>query len=86
MDPDPEQKSTWLHVLRLSHYFTKDLFIKIFFQDNSVIDKQNIQAVFVYRFQPPFGTIQLAYQRGTGRFGEKGQQGDTLFLKFSYVF
>ena len=85
LDPDPEQKSTWLHVLRLSHYFTKDLFIKVFFQGNSVIDKQNIQAVFVYRFQPPFGTLQLAYQRGTGRFGEKGRQGDTLFLKFSYV-
>ncbi len=86
LDPDPEWKSTWLHVLRLNHYFTKDLFIKIFFQSNSVIDKQNIQAVFVYRFQPPFGTLQLAYQRGTGRFGEKGKQGDTLFLKFSYVF
>lgn len=85
-DPDPEQKSTWLHVLRLNHYFTKDLFIKIFFQSSSVIDKQNIQAVFVYRFQPPFGMLQLAYQRGTGRFGEKGEQGDTLFLKFSYVF
>lgn len=85
LDPDPEQESTWLHVLRLNHYFTKDLFIKVFFQSNSVIDKENIQAVFVYRFQPPFGTIQLAYQRGTGRFGEKGLQDDTLFLKFSYV-
>jgi hypothetical protein len=85
LDPDPEQESTWLHVLRLNHYFTKDLFIKVFFQSNSVIDKENIQAVFVYRFQPPFGTIQLAYQRGTGRFGEKGLQGDTIFLKFSYV-
>ena len=85
LDPDPEQESTWLHVLRLNHYFTNDLFIKVFFQGNSVIDKENIQAVFVYRFQPPFGTIQLAYQRGTGRFGEKGLQGDTIFLKFSYV-
>jgi hypothetical protein len=85
LDPDPEQESTWLHVLRLNHYFTKDLFIKVFFQSNSVIEKENIQAVFVYRFQPPFGTIQLAYQRGTGRFGEKGLQGDTIFLKLSYV-
>jgi hypothetical protein len=85
LDPDPDQESTWLHVLRLNHYFTKDLFIKVFFQSNSVIDKENIQAVFVYRFQPPFGTIQLAYQRGTGRFGERGQQGDTIFLKLSYV-
>jgi hypothetical protein len=85
LNPDPEQESTWLHVLRLSHYFNRDLFIKVFFQSNSVIDKENIQAVFVYRFQPPFGTLQLAYQKGTGRFGEKGHQGDTLFLKFSYV-
>ncbi|MCP5107098.1 MAG: carbohydrate binding family 9 domain-containing protein [bacterium] len=85
LNPDPEGESTWLHVVRLNHYFTRDLFIKVFFQSNSVIDKENIQAVFVYRFQPPFGTLQLAYQRGTGRFGEKGSQGDTLFLKFSYV-
>ncbi|MCP4152671.1 MAG: carbohydrate binding family 9 domain-containing protein [bacterium] len=85
MKPDPEKESTWLHVLRLSHYFTRDLFIKVFFQSNSVINKENIQAVFVYRFQPPFGTLQLAYQRGTGRFGERGSQGDTVFLKFSYV-
>ncbi len=85
LDPDPEGESTWLHVLRLNHYFTKDLYVKLFFQNNSVIDKESIQAVFVYRFQPPFGTIQLAYQRGTGRFGEKGSQGDTLFLKVSYV-
>jgi hypothetical protein len=86
LDPDPEQESTWLHVLRLNHYFTRDLFIKLFFQTHSAIARQNIQAVFVYRFQPPFGTIQLAYQKGTGRFGEKGHQPDTLFLKLSYVF
>ncbi len=86
LEPDPENESTWLHVLRLNYYFTKDLFLKFFYQGNSVIDKENIQAVFVYRFQPPFGTFQLAYQKGTGRFGEKGSQGDTLFVKLSYVF
>jgi hypothetical protein len=86
LDPDPEQESTWLHVLRMNYYFNKDLFIKAFFQSNSVIDKENIQVVFVYRFQPPFGTLQLAYQRGTGRFGERGEQGDSVFVKFSYVF
>ena len=50
------------------------------------IDKKNIQVVFVYRFQPPFGFVQLAYQRGTGEFGEKGTQGHTLFFKVTYVF
>jgi hypothetical protein len=85
-DPDPENDSTWIHVIRATNYFTNDLFIKLFYQLNTVIDKSNIQVLFVYRFQPPFGSIQVAYQKGTGEFGEKGEQGHTLFLKFAYMF
>jgi hypothetical protein len=85
-DPDPENESTWIHVVRATNYFTNDLFIKLFYQLNTVIDKSNVQALFVYRFQPPFGSIQVAYQKGTGRFGEKGTQGHTLFIKFAYMF
>ena len=85
-DPDPENENTWIHVLRATNYFTNDLFIKLFYQLNTVIDKSNIQVLFVYRFQPPFGSIQVAYQKGTGEFGEKGTQGHTLFLKFAYMF
>jgi hypothetical protein len=85
-NPDPENESTWIHVVRATNYFTPDLFIKLFYQLNAVIDKSNIQVLFVYRFQPPFGSIQLAYQKGTGEFGERGTQGHTLFLKFAYMF
>ncbi len=85
-DPDPEEESTWIHVIRATNYFTKDLFVKVFYQINSTIDKKNIQVLFVYRFQPPFGFIQLAYQKGTARFGVRGTQGHTLFLKFAYMF
>jgi hypothetical protein len=85
-DPDPEVESTWIHVFRATNYFTKDLFIKVFYQINSAIDKKNIQVLFVYRFQPPFGSFQLAYQKGTARFGVKGTQGHTLFLKFACMF
>jgi hypothetical protein len=85
-DPDPENESTWIHVVRATNYFTNDLFIKLFYQLNTVIDKSNIQVLFVYRFQPPFGSIQVAYQKGTARFGERGEQGHTLFLKFAYMF
>jgi len=78
-------------VIRVTNYFTNDLFIKVFYQKvfyqkNSDINKENIQVVFVYRFQPPFGLIQLAYQKGTAEFGEVGTQGDTLFLKIAYMF
>jgi len=86
LNPDPENESTWIHVFRLHQSFTKDLYVKLFLQTNSAIDKKNLQVVFVYRFQPPFGLIQLAYQKGTGEFGERGDQGHTLFLKFAYVF
>jgi len=85
-EPDPEEESTWVHILRATNYFTNDLFLKVFYQINSAIDKKNIQVLFVYRFQPPFGFIQLAYQKGTAKFGEKGIQGHTLFLKLAYMF
>jgi hypothetical protein len=85
-DPDPEDESTWIHVVRATNYFTPDLFIKLFYQLSTAIDKSNIQVLFVYRFQPPFGSIQVAYQKGTGEFGERGTQGHTLFLKLAYMF
>ncbi len=66
-DPDPENESTWIHVVRATNYFTKDLFLKLFYQINSAIDKKNIQVLFVYRFQSTFGLVQLAYQRGSAR-------------------
>jgi hypothetical protein len=86
LDPDPDLESTWIHVVRVNHFFTKDLFLRAFFQTNSAIDRRNIQAVFVYRYKPPFGTIQLAYQRGTAEFGQESGQGNTLFLKVTWVF
>jgi len=86
LDPDPERRSTWIHVLRATQFFTKDLFLRAFLQTNSTIDRRNIQAVFVWRYQPPFGTIQVAFQRGTAEFGQRSEQGNTLFLKLTSVF
>jgi len=86
LDPDPDQESTWIHVVRASQFFTNDLYLQAFYQTNSVIDRRNLQAVFVYRYDPPFGTVQLAFQRGTAAFGQTSQQGNTLFLKVTRVF
>jgi hypothetical protein len=86
LDPDPARQGTWIHVLRADQFFTKDLFLRLFFQTNSAIDRRNAQVVFVYRYLPPFGTIQVAYQRGTAAFGQRSTQGDTLFLKATTVF
>ncbi len=84
--PDPDGESTWIHVIRGSQFFTKDLFLRVFYQINSAIDRHNIQATFVYRYLPPFGTLQVVYQRGTAEFGQRSNQGHTLFLKAPTVF
>ena len=86
LDPDPRDQSTWIHVLRANQSFTKDLFLRLFFQTNSAIERHNVQAVFVWRYLPPFGTVQVAYQRGTAGFGERSTQGNTLFVKTTTVF
>ncbi len=86
LDPDPDEESTWIHVVRANQYFTQDLYVQLFFQTNSAIDRRNVQAVFVYRYKPPFGTLQVAFQRGTAEFGERSEQGNTLFLKATWVF
>lgn len=86
LDPDPGRQGTWIHVLRTDQFFTKELVLRVFFQTNSAIDRKNVQAVFVYRYLPPFGTIQVAYQRGTAAFGQRSAQGHTLFLKATTVF
>ena len=85
LDPDPDDESTWIHVIRANQFFTPDLFLRVFFQTNSAIDRRNMQAVFVYRYLPPFGTLQVAFQRGTAEFGERSNQGDTMFIKLTTV-
>ena len=85
LDPDPGDENTWIHVVRANQFFTRDLFLRLFLQTNSAIDRRNVQAVFVYRYRPPFGTMQVAYQRGTAEFGERSDQGHTLFLKLTAV-
>ena len=86
LDPDPDDESTWIHVARANHFFTPDLFLRVFFQSNSTIDRRNLQAQFIYRYLPPFGTLQIVYQRGTAEFGQRSTQGHTLFLKATTVF
>ena len=86
LDPDPEQKATFINIFRARQNFTRDLYLRLFFQTNSVIDRRNLEAVFVWRYQPPFGQIQFAFQRGRAAFGQRSQQGNTFFVKMTRVF
>lgn len=53
---------------------------------NSAIEKDNVQVLLVSRFTPPFGSLQVAYQRGASPMGEASDQGRTLFSKLTWVF
>jgi hypothetical protein len=53
LEPDLLGRSTWLHVLRTTYYFTNDLYTKLFAQINTAVDKENIQLLTVWRFSPP---------------------------------
>ncbi len=86
LEPDLENETTTIHILEILYSFNPDLFVKLFLQSNSSIDKDNIQALWVWRFKPPFGSLQVAYQRGTSEQGQRSQQGDTFFTKLAWVF
>jgi hypothetical protein len=86
LDPDPDQESTTIHVFEALYAFSTDMYAKLFLQTNSAISKENVQALWVWRIKPPFGSLQLAYQRGTSERGQESDQDDTFFTKFSWVF
>ena len=83
---DSLYNSTYINVLKLTILMSKNLIWRVFYQSNSDIGKSNIHVTCSYSFKPPFGTIQLIYQKGTGEFGVKGTQDHTLFLKLGYMF
>lgn len=85
LTPDLKHESTIIHVFETTYAFTPDLYVRAFVQTNSAIDKQNVQVLGVWRFNPPFGQLQVAYQRGTSAFGQQSSQGDTLFTKLAWV-
>jgi hypothetical protein len=70
----------------VQQYFTPDFFLRLFVQTNSALEREGVQALLVWRYLPPFGTLQLAFQRGTAGFGGRAAQGSTLFLKATAVF
>jgi len=89
--------NNWIHKFRSSYYFNKDLFVKAFYQTKSSyrgrwwdadydLLRKTVQLVFVWRFLPPFGSLQLAYQEGTTRHTEIQARARTFFTKLSWVF
>jgi len=95
--PAEPDDNSWIHYIRTTYYINKDLYFKLFYQSkyrflrewtNPKFEllRNTIQIVFVWRFLPPFGSLQLAYQEGSTRYTDEEGQGRTLFAKLSWVF
>ncbi|MGD2246282.1 MAG: DUF5916 domain-containing protein [Candidatus Aminicenantes bacterium] len=79
-------RNDFLHSLKAINYFSEKLFVKLFYQIHTRIDKFNVELLINYYFLPPLGYAQLVYQIGRARFGESYGPGNTLFLKVGYTF
>lgn len=79
-------RDQFVHMLKANYTFTRNLFFKLLCQTNTLVKKSNMEFLLTWRLLPPSGYIQLAYQIGRGRFGEKGTEGHTLLLDISYLF
>jgi hypothetical protein len=80
------ERNDYLHVIRATYQFTPKLSLKIFHQTHRRIHKTNTEFLFTYQILPPSGFIQLAYQMGRGKFGERATGGNTLLLSANYMF
>jgi len=85
-EPDTTNSSTFINVLSVYYNFTKDLWIKVFAQNNSTIDRIYVYGLFGWRFKPPFGAVYLIYTRDELNVipDNYGAQEDVFYLKLTY--
>jgi hypothetical protein len=85
-DPDTTGESTWLNVLGLDYYFTNDLWIRVFAQNNSSTDKYYFYGLVGWRFRPPFGAVYLIVNTDNYFDPDRdmSQYAQIVFLKVTY--
>ena len=95
--PDENERSSWIHYIRATYYVNKDMYFKLFYQSkydltgsfgssHFDLERETTQFVYVWRFFPPFGSLQLAYQEGPSQISDDPGQYRTVFTKLSWVF
>jgi hypothetical protein len=95
--PDDNDRSSWIHYVRATYYVNKDMYFKLFYQSKYDLtgtftssefdlERETTQLVYVWRFFPPFGSLQLAYQEGPSQISDEPGQYRTVFTKLSWVF
>ena len=94
---DPRGRSSSIHYVRATYYVNTDMYLKLSYQSKYDVtgsfsdprfdlERETTQLVYVWRFFPPFGSPQLAYQQGPSQVGDRTDSYRTLFTKSSWVF
>jgi hypothetical protein len=84
--PDTTNSSTLINILSVNYYFTKDLWIRLFLQNNSNANRVYVYGLVGWRFKPPFGALYLIYSRNDGLLPPEQNYVATqiLYFKFTY--
>jgi hypothetical protein len=85
-NPDTTSSSTWINILTLEYYFTRDIWLKLFVQNRTNTERWYIYGQFGWRFRPPFGAVYLVYTSDDFKVLETDTKmnSDIVFLKVSY--
>jgi hypothetical protein len=79
-------RKTTYHMLKGSYQISRQWSAAFFAQVNSAIQKIALHAVASYTFVPPWGRLQIIYQKGNSPLGLPSDQDHTLYLKVAYLF
>jgi len=60
-NPDTTNSSTIINIISATYNFTNDLWIRMFAQNNTSLDRIYFYGLFGWRFKPPFGALYLIY-------------------------
>jgi hypothetical protein len=84
--PDPTSESTTINVVGLDYFFNKDLWVRVFMQNNTAFDKYYFYGLFGWRFKPPFGAVYFIFN--SDEFYNRSTLGymnsEIVFLKVTY--
>ncbi len=84
--PDPDNNSAFINILSANYNFTRDLWIRIFAQNNTSSERIYFYGLFGWRFLPPFGAVYLIYTIDNKIMlpGDEHIKSKIFFLKLTY--
>ena len=85
-EPDPDNQSTLINILSVNYNFTRDMWVRVFAQNNSSVERVYFYGLFGWRFKPPFGAVYLIYTSDDKMVlpDPEQYQSRTFFVKLTY--